>query len=151
MQSVVDSAVREAMMRRHEYITVEHLLYSILQHDAGIAIVAECGGDVDDMLQELLQFLTPQEKDEVTKLILLDAPPWVPLPGPQTEAYESLADVTFYGGAAGGGKTDLAIGLRLSLADAERVKCEANVLEKNALVRREGEKKKEGKKKNVKI
>ena len=47
-------------MRRHEYITVEHLLYSILQHDAGITIVAECGGDVDDMLQELLLFFEQQ-------------------------------------------------------------------------------------------
>lgn len=29
---------------------------------------------------------------------------WTPLPGPQTMAYDSLADETFYGGAAGGGK-----------------------------------------------
>lgn len=37
--------------------------------------------------------------------------PWVPRCGqPQTLAYESLADVLGYGGAAGGGKTDLAIG-----------------------------------------
>jgi hypothetical protein len=36
--------------------------------------------------------------------------PWKPLPGPQTLAYESKADVLGYGGAAGGGKTDLAIG-----------------------------------------
>ncbi len=39
---------------------------------------------------------------------------WQPLPGPQTLAYESLADVVGYGGAAGGGKTDLAIGLALT-------------------------------------
>lgn len=38
-------------------------------------------------------------------------PIWCPLPGPQTLAYESLADVTGYGGAAGGGKTDLLAGL----------------------------------------
>ena len=36
---------------------------------------------------------------------------WVPLPGPQTLAYNSKADVLFYGGAAGGGKTDLLLGL----------------------------------------
>jgi hypothetical protein len=29
--------------------------------------------------------------------------PFVPLPGPQTAAYESLADELLYGGAAGGG------------------------------------------------
>lgn len=36
---------------------------------------------------------------------------WSPLPGPQTLAYESQADILFYGGAAGGGKTDLLLGL----------------------------------------
>lgn len=40
-----------------------------------------------------------------------DDPIWVPLPGPQTEAYESEADELYYGGAAGGGKTDLVLGL----------------------------------------
>lgn len=38
-------------------------------------------------------------------------PVWTPLPGPQTLAYESEADELFYGGAAGGGKTDLLLGL----------------------------------------
>jgi hypothetical protein len=35
---------------------------------------------------------------------------WKPLPGPQTLAFESQADILGYGGAAGGGKTDLACG-----------------------------------------
>lgn len=41
----------------------------------------------------------------------IERPIWTPLPGPQTEAYYSLADELFYGGAAGGGKTDLMLGL----------------------------------------
>ncbi len=36
---------------------------------------------------------------------------WMPLPGPQTLAYESEADELYYGGAAGGGKSDLLLGL----------------------------------------
>ena len=39
---------------------------------------------------------------------------WTPLPGPQMDAFESSADVLFYGGAAGGGKTDLLLGLSLT-------------------------------------
>jgi hypothetical protein len=58
--------------------------------------------------------LTKQEQNELNNLIDTYTPPiWDSLPGPQTQARESLADITFYGGAAGGGKTDLAIGLTL--------------------------------------
>lgn len=39
---------------------------------------------------------------------------WLPLPGPQSAAFSSEADVLLYGGAAGGGKTDLALGLALT-------------------------------------
>lgn len=35
---------------------------------------------------------------------------WFPNPGPQTQAYFIRADITLYGGQAGGGKTDLMIG-----------------------------------------
>lgn len=45
--------------------------------------------------------------------------PWAPIKGPQTQAYNSRADITGYGGAAGGGKTDLIAGL--SLEEHERV------------------------------
>ena len=36
---------------------------------------------------------------------------WTPLPGPQTQGYESPADILFFGGQAGGGKSDLLLGL----------------------------------------
>jgi len=39
---------------------------------------------------------------------------WVPNEGPQTGAYFSEADELFYGGQAGGGKSDLEIGLALT-------------------------------------
>lgn len=39
---------------------------------------------------------------------------WVPNPGPQLAAYDSLADETFFGGSAGGGKSDLGIGVALN-------------------------------------
>ena len=37
--------------------------------------------------------------------------PWVPNPGPQTEAYFCAADILLYGGQGGGGKSDLGLGL----------------------------------------
>lgn len=37
--------------------------------------------------------------------------PWLPSPGPQTQAYFCPADVLLYGGQGGGGKSDLGLGL----------------------------------------
>lgn len=39
---------------------------------------------------------------------------WAPLPGPQLEAFFSPADLLYYGGQGGGGKSDLLIGLGLT-------------------------------------
>lgn len=46
---------------------------------------------------------------------------WIPNPGPQTEAYFSEADELLYGGEAGGGKSDLIIGLSLEEHDRSLV------------------------------
>jgi hypothetical protein len=64
-------------------------------------------------LQELLPYLLPQELVELQHH-LKHLPFWTPQPGPQSLAYESQADIVGYGGAAGGGKTDLLLGLALT-------------------------------------
>lgn len=67
-----------------------------------------------DEAKELLSRLSPEQRDEVDRILASDTAIWRPLPGPQTIAYESLADIIGYGGAAGGGKTDLACGKSLT-------------------------------------
>ena len=69
-----------------------------------------------DQVRTAMAHLTAEERAELDALVAadMDARPWVPLPGPQTMAYESQADVIGYGGAAGGGKTDLAVGKALT-------------------------------------
>jgi len=65
----------------------------------------------DGQLEYLLQ-LTPEELAETDRDILREEPAiWVPQPGPQTAAYECLADELFFGGSAGGGKSDVLLGL----------------------------------------
>jgi hypothetical protein len=79
------------------------------------------------MSAELAAFyasLGVKERAELEALIAADvvAHPWRPLidldhpekPTPQARAYESQADFLLYGGAAGGGKSDLLIGLALT-------------------------------------
>lgn len=63
-------------------------------------------------IKKLLAHASPEELAEIDKLLAAD--PWSPLPGPQMMAYDSEADITGYGGAAGGGKTDLLAGLVLT-------------------------------------
>lgn len=61
--------------------------------------------------KSLLSVATEEEAAELNALLVELQGEWVPLPGPQTDAYESPADELFYGGAAGGGKTDLGLGV----------------------------------------
>ncbi|CAJ48020.1 Putative phage terminase large subunit, partial [Bordetella avium 197N] len=70
-------------------------------------------------VRDLLPYLTPAERAELDAILVADMARvlWRPLPGPQRMAYESQADITGYGGAAGGGKTDLAVGLTLTAHD----------------------------------
>jgi hypothetical protein len=65
-------------------------------------------------INDLLPYLTIEERKELDALLEKDDVLWRPLPGPQTMAYYSNADVIGYGGAAGGGKTDLIAGLTIN-------------------------------------
>ena len=67
-------------------------------------------------LEGLIGHLTPAEREELESLLADDLAnvAWRPLPGPQSMAYYSEADVIGFGGAAGGGKTDLACGKSLT-------------------------------------
>lgn len=64
-------------------------------------------------IKRLWAQMTDAEREEVAQLSQF-LPRWMPLPGPQALAYTSQADIIGYGGAAGGGKTDLACGKALT-------------------------------------
>jgi hypothetical protein len=64
--------------------------------------------------QDLINYLEPDEKKELLEIMKKATPQkWVPMVGPQLAARESQADIIFFGGAAGGGKSDLLLGLAL--------------------------------------
>lgn len=74
---------------------------------------------LDDLraVERLIANLDPAKRKELADNPLVASAlkkPWLPNPGPQAVAYECLADELFYGGQAGGGKTDLIVGLALS-------------------------------------
>ena len=65
-------------------------------------------------LIEVMKRLTPEEQRELDTLLTQGLPRWLPQVGPQLRAFESQADILFYGGQAGGGKSDLLLGLSLT-------------------------------------
>lgn len=70
---------------------------------------------LDDLIARLQGLPAAERKqieDEAEKATA--AMVWVPNPGPQTDAYFSEADELYYGGEAGGGKSDLILGLSLT-------------------------------------
>lgn len=97
---------------------------------------------VTGLLDELLAKLDslPPEKRKAVEKEALDATKnlvWVPNPGPQYEAYTSLADETGYGGEAGGGKSDLIMGMAVSVHKRSLLLRRTNVEARKLVVRME--------------
>ncbi len=56
LQLTLQAAHREAVVRRHAYLTVEHLLYALLHHEDGARILRHSGADVSRLRSELEKF-----------------------------------------------------------------------------------------------
>ncbi|MBN2088836.1 ATP-dependent Clp protease ATP-binding subunit ClpA [candidate division KSB1 bacterium] len=56
LEMALRAAIKEAKIRRHEYVTVEHVLFSLLHDNYGRQIIEACGGDVENLKIRLLEF-----------------------------------------------------------------------------------------------
>ena len=52
----IEATIREAETRRHEYLTVEHILFAVLHNDWGVDIISSCGGNVAQLKTLLEEF-----------------------------------------------------------------------------------------------
>jgi ATP-dependent Clp protease ATP-binding subunit ClpA len=57
LEKAFEFAVNEALRRRHEYVTLEHLLYALLHDRDAITVVRACGGDVETLKKQLDDFM----------------------------------------------------------------------------------------------
>ncbi|MBU1230801.1 MAG: ATP-dependent Clp protease ATP-binding subunit ClpA [Proteobacteria bacterium] len=58
LESVLTKAFHEVRTRRHEYLTLEHLLFAMTQEDASSDILDACGADVDRLRIQLEAFFS---------------------------------------------------------------------------------------------
>ncbi|WP_319526060.1 ATP-dependent Clp protease ATP-binding subunit ClpA [uncultured Desulfosarcina sp.] len=71
LSATLGFAVREAKKRRHEYVSVEHVLFAILHDRSGLDIVEKCGGDPEKIKANLETFfnenmeMLPEESEYV--------------------------------------------------------------------------------------
>ncbi len=56
LEKTLDRTFQKARQKRHEYLTVEHILYAILLDDWGREIIVNCGGDVKRLQGNLERF-----------------------------------------------------------------------------------------------
>ena len=56
LQLTLHAAQREAITRRHAYLTIEHLLYALIHNEDGARILLHSGADVDGLRIELERF-----------------------------------------------------------------------------------------------
>ena len=57
LENTLNETFRTARARRHEFITVEHLLLALLDDSAAVAVLEACQVDMDDLRGELTEFI----------------------------------------------------------------------------------------------
>jgi ATP-dependent Clp protease ATP-binding subunit ClpA len=64
LESTLNTAFKGARSKRHEYMTVEHLLLALLDNDSAADVLKACGLDLNSLKQNLVEFV-----DSTTPLI----------------------------------------------------------------------------------
>ncbi|HEX6625876.1 MAG TPA: ATP-dependent Clp protease ATP-binding subunit ClpA [Pyrinomonadaceae bacterium] len=62
LQATLNVAAMEAIKRRHEYVTLEHLLYALVHEKTAGNIVRQCGGDAEALVRDLEKFFEEKMK-----------------------------------------------------------------------------------------
>jgi len=58
LEAALIRAIREAKSYRHEYVTVEHMLYGLLHDELAGYIIEECGGSTENLKNRLESFFS---------------------------------------------------------------------------------------------
>ena len=64
LERTLNQAFKAAREKRHEFMTVEHLLLALLDNPASNSALRACGANIDTLEKDLVEFL-----DETTPLL----------------------------------------------------------------------------------
>jgi len=70
LEHTLNDAFRGARAKRHEFMTVEHLLLALLDNNEALQVLKACGADIGNLRGDLVEFvdattpLIPQDEDE---------------------------------------------------------------------------------------
>ncbi len=64
LEVTLNLAFKEARAKRHEFMTVEHLLLALLDNEAAATVLRACGANLDKLRHDLQEFI-----DSTTPLI----------------------------------------------------------------------------------
>jgi ATP-dependent Clp protease ATP-binding subunit ClpA len=53
---IIEATIKDARSQRHEYLTVEHILYAVLHDDLGAEIIRNCGGKISRIAQAVAAY-----------------------------------------------------------------------------------------------
>ncbi len=56
LEETLNTAVKEAVKHRHEFVTLEHLLFALLDDTAAQEILFNCGAHIDELNRALLEY-----------------------------------------------------------------------------------------------
>jgi ATP-dependent Clp protease ATP-binding subunit ClpA len=56
LELIIEATIRDASLKNHEFLTVEHLLYAVLHDDRGSDIIINCGGNLSRLKKLIEKF-----------------------------------------------------------------------------------------------
>ncbi|HBQ39270.1 MAG TPA: hypothetical protein DD808_01660, partial [Halieaceae bacterium] len=57
LELTLNEAFREARGKRHEFMTVEHLLLALLDNNDAIRVLKACGAEINALRGDLMEFV----------------------------------------------------------------------------------------------
>ena len=57
LEKTLNSAFKRAREKRHEFITVEHLLLALTENDSAVDVLLSCGADMNSLARQLTAFI----------------------------------------------------------------------------------------------